>query len=378
VNWLIPLILVLSQVLYPTGRVKPVRYNLVKRTVGVNIQVIDKTTTPYRWWAAEAPYGKPNWEHVQYVRNRYDIDAVALMLRAHPTENQDENIRKLFRLPGITSIVIRPEHWGVIDERCDGSLGLLWEGYPVSIYDDMYRYYSGQDKDIFIINLESDWQAHGVGCRARDECIGGLSYQSYLACCEDPMCGWTPTMDYLSWTSCQIMACDEEKLERAEYLLRLFNERQAAAEAARAAHPNATVRVWHTVEVNFYGNKDWQFFTVLGNVIPRMDRPPDFIGLSVYDMAGNPEDTLRYAMEATGLPANRFIVSETGTSKKDNQYDIIYERINNLFVMGVRLAFVWDLEIAPVYDTGYSIVDRETGEEFGGMRAVRDLNKEWR
>ena len=298
------------------------------------------------------------------------------MLRAHPTINYDENIRKLFRMPGLDSILVRPEHWGAVDYRCDGSMGVLWEDYPMSIYEDMYKYYAGQDKDIFITNLESDWQAHGVGCRARDECVDTPRYRSYLECCQDEACVLGVYLDYPPGTPCEIQACDMAKLDRADYLLYIFNKRQAAAKAARAAHPSAAVRVWHAVEVNFYGTRDWQFFTVLGGVIPRMDEPPDFICLSVYAMAGDPRVALEYAMDATGLPAHRFIISETG-SRKDT-YNKLRAVIDTMFSMGVRLAFVWDLEIDPAYDTGFSIVDRVTGEEFEGMRAVRDLNKEWR
>ena len=69
-NWLVPLILVLTQILYPTGRAKPVRYNLVKRSVSVNLVAIDKTIGPIQWWHLEAPRGKPNHEHVSGVIER--------------------------------------------------------------------------------------------------------------------------------------------------------------------------------------------------------------------------------------------------------------------------------------------------------------------
>jgi len=366
----------MAQILVPSGRVKPIPYNQVKRSVGVNLQVLDKTIAPIQWWHLQAPDGEPNWKHVANVRDRYDLDSVALMLRAHPYVNYNENIKKMFRMDGINNIVIRPEQWGAVDYRCDGSRGLIWEDYPESLFMEMYHYYAGQDKDIFITNLESDWQAHGAGCRARDECVDDPRYRSYLECCQDPMCELGTYLDYLNWIPCEVRACDMQKQDRAGYLLSVFNRRQAAAQGARMAYPRATVRVWHMVEVNFYGNQDWQFFTVLSDVIPRMESPPDFIGLSLYQMAGDPEEALQYAMGVTGLPAYRFIISETGA--RTDTYNRIYNTIDSLFQMGVRLAFVWDLEVDPVYDTGYSVVDRVTGEELEGMRAIRDLNNEWR
>jgi hypothetical protein len=310
------------------------------------------------------------------VRDLYDIDAINLMLAAHPTENIYENIRKLFRLYGINTIIFRPERWGVVDERFDGSLGVMFEEYPADLYDSMYQYYGGQDKDIFITNIESDWQAHGAGCRARDECLEMENHAENVACCWSTTCNYITTLDYLPWEDCQVIVCDETKFTRAAYVLKQLTKRQLAVEAARAAHPNAVVRLWHLAEVNFYGTEDWQFFTML-ELIGQMSRKPDFIGLSLYDMAGDVEVALQYAMDVTGLPAERFIISETGTSQINNQYDIIYNRIDNLFAMGVRLAFIWSLDVAP-NDSEWSIVDPLTGEERGGMQALRELNDKWR
>ena len=103
--------------------------------------------------------------------------------------------------------------------------------------------------------------------------------------------------------------------------------------------------------------------------------------VSLYTMSGGPDVALPYVMECTGLPADRIIISEVGlkTSEGEAQYDRIYDWIDKAFELGVRLAYVWDIELTPdTYDTGYSIVDRETGEWYPGMQAVHDLNEKWR
>ena len=127
---------VLWDICLPPERVIPIKqppYAQIKRSVGVCLQVIDKSIGPIRWWHVLAPLGEPNWVHVASVRDRYDLTSVSMLMQAHPTINYDENIRKLFRLDGIDTIVFRPEHWGVVDERCDGSQGVLWTQYPAEV-----------------------------------------------------------------------------------------------------------------------------------------------------------------------------------------------------------------------------------------------------
>jgi hypothetical protein len=326
--------------------VDPWKY-YVPRSVGVNLQAIDLSEGPIYWWSAQADQGIPNWVNAAWVRDEFGITAISLMLAAHPWDNFYENIRKLFRLDGLDIIVIRLEHWGIVDERCDGSEGVLWTEYPTgpddnfpwyewSVFDKMYEFYANQDKTIIITNIEADWQLQGVGCRD-----------------------------------------GEHRPEDYEfYMLREFNRRQAAAERARAANPDALLRVDHNIEVNFFGNQAWQTHTILCGIIPNMDSPPDRISFSLYKMAGDPVEALHYAMECTGLPAYRFFISEVGARNPEKQYDRITSVVNALFEEGVAFALVWDLDVWP-NDTEWSVVDPVSGEWRGGMFAIQDLNEEW-
>ena len=353
---------------------------LVPRSVGVNVLAIDMSVGPLPWWGVLP--GSPNWVTADYIYSRYDITALGLMLAAHPFINYTENIRKLFRSPSIDILVIRPEHWGSRDYVCDGDggeylAGVLWENYPVEIYGEMYHYYYHQNKDIFITNTEADWQAYGVSCRDRQHCIkADGAYDLYYDACE---AGTLVPYDTDAET-CEETACDMVKMDRAEYLLGLFDERQTAAMEARAAHPASPLNVWHTIEVNFFNTQDWQFFTILGWIIPRMTNPPDFISFSLYGGAGDPVEALHYAMEMTGLPVERFFISEVGKREQQpgDQYDRIVSYVDALFAEGVAFALVWDLEIAPAYNTGYSVVNRETGEWYSGMTAIKELNDVYR
>jgi hypothetical protein len=316
----------------------------VPRSAGVNLQAIDLSEGPIYWWGAQADQGKPNWVNASWVRDEFGIAAIGLLLAAHPFENIFENIRRLFRLDGIDIIVFRPERWGVTDQRCDDSIGVLWTEYPTggdddfptlewSLFDKMFERYANQDKDIFITNIEADWQLRGFGCHE-----------------------------------------EQPEDDHAHNMLREFNRRQAAAERARAANPDATLRVWHAIEVNFFGNQEWQDRTVLCDIIPLMDSSPDFISLSLYLMAGDPVDALHYAMACTGLPANRFYISEVGS--RTDQYDRIHDYVTALFEEGVAFALVWCLDVWP-HDTEWSVVDPASGEWRGGMFAIQDLNNVW-
>jgi hypothetical protein len=308
----------------------------------------------------------------------HKISAVGLLLDAHPTVNIYENINKAFRTPGIDIIVFRPQFWTVIEKTCLGRNGYTVAPYPLDLFDDLYRTYSKQKKNIFVQNIEADWQMHGIGCKGRNECPGiGWYGDQCLDACE---AGNLVPYQLSAGESCAVQCCDMEKIDRGEYLLSEFNKRQAAAEAARAAHPDAALRVWHSIEVNFYGTRDWQFRTVLCDIIPRMTHPPDFIGLSIYNMAGDPVVALDYAMQCTGLPAYRFFISEVGSEEKHSgdQAEAIHRVVDPLFTFGVPFALVWSLEDKTSWFTGYSVIDVDTGEKLSGYYAIQELNETYR
>jgi len=347
----------------------------VPRSVGLNVQI----DTVSRCEVCGIPQaGQPLEVTMQQMVEDHNISAIGLLLFAHPTVNYLENIQKAFRTPGIDIIVFRPSYWQVIEKTCLGRNGYTLEPYPLELFEWMYQTYALQSKNIFVQNIESDWQMHGTGCRARNECPGNGWYgDPCLDVCE---AGDLNEYQWSDGESCAVQCCDMEKVDRGEYLLRTFNARQAAAEAARAAHPDAALRVWHSVEVNFFGTRDWQFRTVLCDIIPRMTHPPDFIGLSIYNMADDPVVALDYAMACTGLPAYRFFISEVGAVEElpGDQAAAIHAVVDPLFGLGVAFALVWDLEDANSWQTGYSVIDTATGERLSGYAAIQELNATYR
>ena len=362
----------------PFQRVVPLdrKYYAVPRSVGLNVQI----PSPSRCQVQSIiPVGnQPLKITMREMVDKHGISAVGLLLDAHPTENTYENIRKAFRTPGIDIIVFRPSHWQIIEKTCTGHNGYTLEPYPITLFEDLYRYYSKQPKHILVQNIEGDWQMHGIGCRARNECPGmGWYGDACLSVCD---AGELAEYQVSEGESCAVQCCDMEKIDRGEYLLRTFNERQAAAEAARAAHPDATLKVWHSVEVNFFGTRDWQFRTVLCDIIPRMDSPPDFIGLSIYNMAGDPVVALDYAMECTHLPAWRFFISEVGAKEEEpgDQAAAIHAVVDPLFALGLPFALVWSIEDSTSWLTGYSVIDVNTGEKLSGYTAIQELNETYR
>jgi len=362
----------------PFERVVPLnpRHYAVPRSVGINVQI--PSPSPCQVQSIIPEGNRPLEITMRDMVDKHGISAVGLLLDAHPTDNHYENIRKAFRTPGIDVIVFRPSHWQIIEKTCIGRNGYTLEPYPLELFEMLYQTYANQEKQIFVQNIEADWQMHGIGCRTRNECPGmGFYGDACLDACE---AGDLVEYDVSAGESCAVQCCDMEKIERGEYLLRTFNARQAAAEAARAAHPDATLKVWHSIEVNFYGNRDWQFRTILCDIIPRMDSPPDFIGLSIYNMADDPVVALDYAMACTHLPAWRFFISEVGAQENNpgDQAEAIHRVVNPLFALGVPFALVWSLEDSTSWPTGYSVIDINTGEKLSGYTAIQELNATYR
>jgi len=366
---------VYMQVRRPGDRLVPMGPSdyYIPRSVGVNMQIRDMSNGPI--WTFSV--GQPLWKSFDYMEE-LGITAVGIMTQAHPTINYWENINRAFRHPAIDVIVLRPEHWGSQDFKCVGDsqqlAGILWENYPMDLFDMLYQKYPGQDKDIIVINAESDWQSFGLACRERTQCIKFERYYKYYNACMDGTLASTSNEP----SDCAIIACDMVKQDRAAYVLETMIERQQAAENARQRYPNAKLRVWHAIEVNFFGNKEWQIFTSLEDIVDVVK--PDFVGLSMYQGADDVSDSLTYAMQTTGLPVWRFFISEVGTKEKwdGKQYDRITHVVDTLFERGVAFALVWSIETELSYDTGYSVIDRKTGEWNSGMYAIQELNGRWR
>jgi hypothetical protein len=366
----------------PTRRAAPEQPETwhLPREVGVNLLHVGVSCGPIPWWSVTChwPEARPMADDMEYVADLYDINAFAFAYDAHPWEKDWENPRRVFRSSSANVIMFHPEYWGYTGDGCSGDVliprGVIGTTYPTedattlcnplpepardecinrnqSVYDGLYQYYRNQKKVIIVATSESDWDMQGIGCRNIDgPCPKPHTYST----------------------------CEEWRADVRDYLVWEFDKRQAAARLARQSNQDADLLVLHAVEVNFFGTRDWQTHTVACDVIPRMKRKPDIIALSLYDASGGVAHAVEFVQECTGMPIERIIVSEVGTSKLDKQYDRIYNWIDEAFTLGIRLAFVWDVELPGSYDTGFSIVDRETGEWYPGMEAVQNLNLKWR
>jgi hypothetical protein len=177
------------------------------------------------------------------------------------------------------------------------------------------------------------------------------------------------------------------KIDRASYLIRHLSELQRRAEKARAEHPNASLKVYHAVECNFFTDET---YIVGRDLIPKMDPLPDFVAMSLYRKAGDHIAAFENVQAWTGLPPARIYIGEVGaqegTQKNGGfippapQYDRIYPVVDSLFDAGAPIAFVWSWAEVPHTGghTGYSVNDAVTGEPLSGREAIEDLNEKWR
>ena len=341
----------------------------IPRSVGAISVVPDMSEGPVAWWRASR--GRPLYQSFASMRDS-GLTAVGCLLRAHPTQRIWENIRRAMRTPGLDVIVITPLRWAEREWNYDHTVkNLRWENTPPEIFELLYRHYGHQEKTIIVQSLELDWTVAGIGCRADDRCIkDGSKYDYYLALCGD-----------------HVHACKQVKIDRAARLLKIMNERQAAAEAARKRHPNAKLKVYHAMQVNFFMD---EFYLVARDLIPAMNLPPDLVGLSLYRKAGDPVVAYENVLEWTGLPADRVYVAEVGTregTQRDGraregprQYNRIVPIVDSLFGLGCPLAMVWSWEevAGGGGHTGYAVNDAVTGEPLSGRTAIEELNRRWR
>jgi hypothetical protein len=367
----------------------------VPRSVGGWMMVPDMSLGPIPWWHA-TPGKRPLAESFELMVNE-GLTAVAVMLRAHPTANEYEDIRAAFENPDIDIIVMVPLHWGTLEQGCVGGRNIRWLNYPLELFGMLYQEYGDQDKTIIVLPLETDWTVAGIGCDGADECVteDGRFDFFFNACVG-------------SVEECTVSACNSVKLERAERLLTIFNERQFAVEAARAAHPNAKLRVEHGIAVNFFNE---ELCVVARDLIPQMPLPPDRIGASLYKRAGDPVEAFNKVMAWTGLPADKIFISEIGAREGTQpscdkefsdgsilgsasieelvcgtviegtpQYDRIVPVVTELLGLGAPFALVWSWEEVAFSGShsGRSVLDAVTEEHLSGYTAIEELNAVWR
>lgn len=357
----------------------------IPRSVGATHVIPDMSEGPIPWWAA-SPGKQPLYETFLSMRNG-GLTAVGGLLRSHPTKSIWEDIRRAFRTPGIDVITVCPMRWASTEWNYDRTVkNIRWENTPSEVFHLLYRHYGHQDKVIIVQTLELDWTVAGIGCRDDDKCITSDGrFDRYRSACEEgSLATYQGLFDHLG---CKRVAASMVKLDRAAYLLGESNRLQAACNQARANHPNAKLKVFYAMEVNFFTN---EFYLVARDLIPQMESPPDFVGLSLYKKAGDAVKAYDNVLEWTGLPPERVFISEVGAREGtqrdgrvltgDRQYDRIMSVVPPLFDKGCPLALVWSWAEIPFTGghTGYAVNDAVTGEELSGCRAIEELNARYR
>jgi hypothetical protein len=394
----------------------PVERPDFQRSVGVNLQFISTQCGPAPWWhiTCEYPDAVGSCVAVEHVATEFNLNAIAIFLDEHPWDNSQNwsDVRPVFESPFVDTIMVQLLYWGVTGTACGAGYREVREAgntlseYPTddvpeyecsglwgeslegcldrhqNVFEGFYQNYPDEDVDVIVTSSENDWDIFGSGCRSVDECNLFPGFWALEACndgtgaFEDKM--YIGATDEDGNVDCYTVACNQLRWERRDWMIRRLTERQRAAERARARHPDAKLRVWHNVEINFLGNEDWQFITVVRDVLPYVPQV-DSVSISLYAMSGGPEWAIAYVQAHTGLPAHRIFIGEIGEKDHANQYDRIYNWTDKAFEMGVRLSFVWDLEYSEnTHNSSWTIIDRETWEWFPGMEAVRDLNEKWR
>jgi len=276
----------------------------------------------------------------------------------------DEDMDLFWTNSDIDVIVVRFEAWSTLEEHCNGDQSLVWENEPtLGIVEALYDKYGDQDKVIIIQNWEADWQLHGVGCRERDQCAAMETWGYH--CSEE-------------WS--QQDCCDNWKLDvRLPYLLRIFNERQRSIRQTREVNRDRLLRVYHSISINFYTD---EWLTVAKDIIPLMNEPPDFVGVSFWKKPPvHVTDALEYVRLHTGLPRHRIYVAELGRGEKRPGQQ--YERL----MREARLALDWGSQIVLVWRWKYwgnnetqallSLFEADNETPRSGYWAVRKLNEDY-
>jgi hypothetical protein len=360
------------------------------------------------WWKLTT--GRPFHETLEIMNDEHDIRAVGFGLRAHPTDDfesvdgcgnllpkdPEENIRLAFRGGRADILVLWMHRWSVTGTACDGSTYIEWQDYPLvghphmpeGVFEHLYRNYGDRPLVVVFMSFESDVRLSGKGCLARDNCAM-WDLEECVNWCEtergydnDWPLGtrWFPE-GYTLPDDCLSRCCDMNKLNRRDLMLRKFNARQAAAEAARWKHRHARLKVYHAVEIDRYGTQD-EWLLVARDVIPHMDSPPDFIGLSLWPAkAGDVIESFRRVQRWTNLASYRYFIAEVGAKELQpgDQYARIMKVVPPLFDEGVAFALVWSMEqSSPNQQTLHALIDPETGEYRSGYQAIQELNAMYR
>ena len=216
----------------------------------------------------------------------------------------------VYNNPNIDVIVLRPLETATYTQACpEGGWGYWWEGPdPEHLIDygevaeQLYQSLGDLPKTIILTGWESDWQLRALSC------------------------GDMPTAQQVQQFSDILIA------------------RQQGVAAARAAHPDAELRVYHAIEVNhvlgFYP------YEVVKDLLPNLTIQPDFISFSSYESqrpGATMTDALNYIETYTGFPRSRIFIGELGWEEDPDgtQLANLYPAFSDAFDWGVRMVFKW-------------------------------------
>lgn len=352
------------------------------------------------------PYNKrctlPNWQFAEEVAH-IGVRAVKVWPSPQLFGGKDENMHRFWTNPDIDTYVVRPI-WNISAEgscKADGSVSLTWENEDIwSIVKQFYRKYGHLDKTIIITNWEGDWQLRGTACRNPEdfpERFDWYAPSNFLTTwrdnCEDLVdhyaaegvfpfdppyqMGVGGLFATIPSDQGAVVACASHlRWSRAEYLRKVFNERQRAINHHRRLNPNAALKVLHAIVVN-HPQEEWDV-TVSRDVIPFLDYKPDLIGLSHWKSDVPIADALDDIERFTGFARQHIYVDEFGSQEtyEGQQYEKLYTWGEEALQWGCRMVFVWLWK--QYYDgVDLGLVDLASGEPRSGVDAIMELRDHW-
>lgn len=240
----------------------------------------------------------------------------------------------VYNNPDMDVIVVRPMQsaWSDAYGTCISGQSMLWvtEDYG-QIAFNLYERFGDLDKVIILTGWETDHLVRGLGCDYSSEY--GKNYE---------------------W-----------------YVRNLLNARQQGVEWAREMHPDATLRVYHCVDVNDIDD-EW-------NAVRDLGLEPDMWSLSywkwgVYTIT----EMLDYIEDVTGYNRSRIIIGEIG-GPVDKQYDRIISAATDAFDWGCPLVYIW-IYVQKWGGDNFGMWAKDedgffTGEWTQGMDAILEVNE---
>jgi hypothetical protein len=264
----------------------------------------------------------------------------------------EENMRDVWAYPDIDVIVLRLQNprWTTYARDYKGTAvpnTVIADAPYYEIATQLYKFFGWRDLVIIFTDWEQDW----------------LLVNS-------------------SWNRATLE-------ERQKQLLGLLEKRQQAIERARreafAKYGRTPLRIFHAAIVNRYPGNEHpgeEDIPRLATLIPTLEHPPDFIGLSYWKRKLDPIPILNWLSETTGYPPERIYIDEFG-EREDLQYDRLMDYVPVFWNWGIRLVCIWNWRQTYCYPDNnrglWEQIDCTPGEpvEWGnpteGYDALREL-----